>query len=270
MTGAFLGGLFGFGLLLFLDGLFTPRRPAPRRIGRPPLGEAGIELGVGLAAGLLGAALALLATGWWAAAVVAGLLAALVPGSVRRSIKERDRQARREALAQVARRLRDATQAGLSLSEGLALAAETSPPILRAELRDLLTTGRSRGLPEGLREFARGAADPFFEIFAKALAAADRLGAGVSEILEGLAEAASAEARTGREVRARQTYERTAARIVAAAPALVLLAIRATNPEYLAPYREAVGQAWMLGGFSLIGFGYWASRAVARVSEGPR
>lgn len=254
---------FGIGVLLIFDGLTRERdESAPRRKTRlaPPL------LGA-----ISGAAVALIATRWGAAALAGAVIGGLVPRAIAARNKEKVRAARREALAEVAGRLRDSVRAGLGLTEGLSLVAQNAPIALAAPLRELAAEARIRSIQTAVGRFASEMNDPLADLFARALALADRLGSsGVTEVLDGLAEAASQTAHTAREVRARQLRHKASARIVAAVPVLLLVAIRFTNPDYLAPYSSASGQVVLLFGFGLIAAGYWTMSQTARLPEPPR
>ena len=76
-------------------------------------------------------------------------------------------------------------------------------------------------------------ADPVFDTAAVTLAINDRLGGHqVSQVLDGLADL-RAQQRIHQEVRAQQGRTVLSARIVAAAPLVALVGLRATNPLYL-------------------------------------
>jgi tight adherence protein B len=254
---------FGIGVLLLFDGLTREREePVPRRKMRiaPPIFGA-----------ISGAGFALVATRWGAAALAGAVIGALVPRAIASRNRERLRAARREALSEVAGRLRDSVRAGLGLTEGLSLVAQSAPVALAEPLRELAAEARIRSIQAAAQRFASEMDDPLADLFARALALADRLGSsGITEVLDGLAEAASQTAHTAREVRARQLRHKASARIVAAVPVLLLVAIRLTNPDYLAPYSSASGQVVLLFGFGLIATGYWVMSQTARLPESPR
>jgi Flp pilus assembly protein TadB len=251
--------LFGLGLVIVFDGLVRPhaRIEATRRLR---------TLGPRSLAGAVGVALGYIATGWPIAAVGAGLVAAAVPEMIRRAREERTRLERREAIAEVSSRLRDAIRSGIGLADALGNVAERAPACLRTDLRRLVSEARVSGLGEAAGAFANRVADPSAELFASALVTAERLGSrNLSEVLDALAESTTAEAAAVREGRARQTRNRVSARIVAAVPILLLLAIRQANPAYLAPFESAPGQAILAFAFALIWAGYVAMHRAARM-----
>jgi tight adherence protein B len=254
---------FGFGVLLVFDGLTRDREESEAR-GK-------IRVAPPVFGAVTGALIGVLATGWGAAAVAGALIGGILPRTIRAKRQERLQAARREALAEVAGRLRDAVRAGLGLSEGMSLVAQDAPAPLAKPLQELAAESRIRSLQQAAQRFASEIDDPLADLFARALALADRLGSsGVPEVLDNLADAAAQTAHTAREVRARQMRHMASARIVAAVPVLLLVAIRFTNPEYLAPYSTASGQAMLLFGFGLIAAGYWAMTRTARLPEAPR
>jgi tight adherence protein B len=256
--------LFGLGLLFLFDALVRPqarpnvvgalRRTTPRAIGAAA-----------------GAAVSLAATGWLAAGLAGGILGAALPTSFLRTREERTRLERREAIAETSSRLRDAIRSGMGLADALARAAENAPRTLRADLRRFVSDARVSGLPEAARSFALRVRDPSADLLASALATSERLGSrNLSDVLDALAEATTAQAAAIREARAHQTRNRMSARIVAAVPILLLLAIRRVNPSYLAPFGAPEGQVVLAVGLAMIWAGYAGMRRAARIEGNAR
>jgi len=259
VTRLLVSAVFALGLALVYDGLVRPNtRPDPlARIRR--IGPAG-------AGGLAGAAVALVATGWPVAVVAGAAVGAGVPRMLLRAREERLRFARREAIAEVCARLRDAIRSGIGLSDALAQAATTAPEAIAADLRRLVSEARVSGIGTAAASFGQRVSDPSAELFASALALADRLGSrNLTDVLDALAEATMAQAGAIREARARQTRARMSARIVAAVPMLLLLAIRRANPAYLAPFSRPVGQLVLAFAFGLVWVGYVSMKRAARI-----
>jgi tight adherence protein B len=256
--------VFGLGLLFLFDALVRPdvrpnligalRRASPRAIGAAA-----------------GAAVAFTATGWPAAALAGGCLGVVLPASVLRTREERARLERREAIAETSSRLRDAIRSGIGLADALARAAENAPRALRANLRRFVSDARVSGMPEAARSFAQRVRDPSADLLASALATSERLGSrNLSDVLDALAESTTAQAAAVREAWAHQTRNRMSARVVAAVPVLLLLAIRRVNPSYLAPFGAPEGQAVLALGLALIWAGYAAMRRAARIEGSAR
>ena len=109
-------------------------------------------------------------------------------------------------------------------------------------------------------------ADPVFDVVAAALTVNDRLGGRqVSQMLDRLAEATRAQLRIQHEVRAQQSRTVLSARIVAAAPLVALVGLRATNPRYLSIFDGLVGQLVLLGCAVSVGLGYVAMLYLTRL-----
>ena len=85
-----------------------------------------------------------------------------------------------------------------------------------------------------------------------------------------MAEELAAEARTVRELRARQARQRASARVVAVAPVALLLILRQVNPGYLEAYDTSAGQAVLASAAVLVAVGYALMLRVARVIDPPR
>jgi tight adherence protein B len=264
MDALLVSTVFGLGLLFVFDALVRPdNRSDPGTLLRRG-GPRTLAAAIGAMAGYI-------ATGWPTAALACGAVAAAVPGMLRRSRDERASLERREAIAEVSSRLRDAIRSGIGISDALANTAENAPVRIRADLRRLVSEARVSDLPEAARAFAERAADPSADLLASALGTSDRLGSrNLSEVLDALAEATTAHAAAIREARARQTRNRISARIVAAVPLLLLLAIRQANPAYLAPFESASGQAVLAFAFVLIWVGYVVMQQAARIEARTR
>ena len=259
MDALLIATLFGLGVLFVYDALVRPEvRIDPMRRVR--------DVGPSTMAGIAGAAVALLATGWPVAAVAGAALGATVPRAIVRSREDKARAAKREAIAEVAARLRDSIRSGIGLADALGQAAANAPVAVAPDLRRLVAEARVSGLGEAARVFALRVQDPSAELLASALDLADRLGSrNLTEVLDSLAEATTAQVTTIREARARQTRARMSARIVAAVPMLLLLAIRRTNSAYLEPFGTPGGQAVLAFAIVLIWAGYQAMKRAARI-----
>jgi Flp pilus assembly protein TadB len=265
MDAVLVSTVFGLGLLFVFDGLARPGA------GTEVLGSRIRSLGPRGLASAVGAAVGVIATGWPVASVAGGAVAWAVPGALRRSREERVRLERREAIAEVSSRLRDMIRSGLGISDALAQLVEHAPRAVAGELRRLEADARVSGLAEAGDAFAARGSDPSAALLGSALATADRLGSrNLSDVLDALAEATTAQAAAIREARVRQTRNRMSARIVAAAPVLLLVAIRQANPAYLEPFGQPAGQMVLGFAFALIWAGYVAMRRAARIERDVR
>ncbi len=251
------GTLTGLGLFLLADALLRPHQP----LGAAALLAYAAPLGTGLAGGLAG----WLLTGWPVAVLVGAVGGAFVPRSIRAHAEARRRAERSEAIAAVAAGLRDAVRGGLGITEAIGGQARWGPPALRGELGRLAAETTMLGLPEALARFAGRLGDPLADLLAATLALNARLGGrNVAGVLDALAVAVRAEAQTLREACARQAQQRLTARIVAAAPLLILLAIRRANPAYLAPFATPSGQGVLALAALLVVAGYTVMLALTR------
>lgn len=256
-----LGLFFGFGILLVYDGLVRPGASLDPRRWLRALGPRG-------AGAFGGAAAAFLFTGWVAAAVTGAVLGGAVPSLISRSRRSREQLSRIEAIADIAARIRDSMRSGMGTHDALAQAAANPPAAIASDLRRLVADVKVSDLRTAAQSFA-DRVGPQAELLASALMLGDEAGArSTSEILDALAEAAMSRASTLREARARQTRAKTSARVVAAAPVLLLLMIKQSNPGYLAPFDTAAGQLVLLLAFGLIAAGYAVMLRVARVDRG--
>jgi tight adherence protein B len=264
VTALTLGAVAGLGLLLITMGLTRP--PAiSSDPGRFSQALAGMVVGLVAAVGVW------LVCGWpvlTLAALAGGLL---LPRVWVRRAETAAQASRTEAVAEVAAGLRDAVRGGLGVTDALGGLARWGPPALRPALGELAADAATRGLPQALEGFARRLGDPLADLLAATLALNHRLGGRqLSQVLDDLAAAIHAEAHTLREVQARQAQQRLSARLVAAAPLAILVAIRQTNPTYLAPFDTPAGQAILAIALGLIVAGYGAMVRLARPPAGTR
>ncbi|MGH3045559.1 MAG: type II secretion system F family protein [Gaiellaceae bacterium] len=262
MSALLAAACVGLGLVVAFDGLTRPRRPrASRGWGEP----------VRVASGLLGAAVVYALTGWIVGAAVGAIAGAALPQLVGEHRSLRARIELIDALADAAAGLRDAVRGGLGLSEGLAGLASWGPPSLRAEMAALARDARRAGLASAARRFAERLDDPGADLLAATLAFNARVGGSkVAEVLDAMSEELAAEARTVRELRARQSRQRASALIVALAPVVLLLLLRQVNPGYLAAYDSPGGQTVLAVAACLIATGYAVMLRIARTIEPPR
>jgi Flp pilus assembly protein TadB len=266
VTALTLGAMAGLGLLLLYAGL---TRPAVSRASDDPGGSW--LLLAGMVVGLLAGLGAWLASGWpilTLAAMAGGLL---LPRTWAARTRAAEQAARTEAVAEVAAGLRDGVRGGLGVIDALGGLARWGPPALRQELAEVTAQAAILGLPQALEGFARRVGDPLADLLAATLALNQRLGGrNLADVLDELATAIRADAHTLREVRARQAQQRLSARLVAAAPLGILLAIRQTNPAYLTPFTTPLGQGVLALALLLIAAGYGAMVRLARPPAGTR
>jgi tight adherence protein B len=219
-----------------------------------------------VAAGGLSALLAQLFLGWGVISGLAGGLGLLAPYAYYVRRHDRRRAALQDALVEAIEQLRDAIRSGLSVQEALAGLARSGPDVLRSEFGALSRDARFVGFDAALAGMRERLADPVFDVVACALLANDRLGGRqVSQVLDRLAEATRAQLRMQHEVRALQGRTVLSARIVAAAPLVTLVGLRAINPRYLSIFDSVAGQVVLIGCAVCVGFGYVAMLYLTRL-----
>ena len=262
MSGLLAAVSVGLGLVIAFDGLTRP--PRSKR-------SHGWARPIHVAAAVIGAAAVYALTGWIAGAAVGAVSGAMLPRLLSEQRSLRARIELTDALSEAAAGLRDAVRGGLGLSEGLAGLASWGPVLLRDEMAALARDARRAGLESAARSFARRLDDPGADLLAATLAFNARVGGSrVADVLNAMSEELAAEARTVRELRARQSRQRASAAIVALAPILLLVILRQVNPGYLAVYDTPAGQAVLAVAASLVAAGYAAMLRIARTIEPPR
>jgi len=236
------------------------------------LEEAGVE-GVSTRDFLLlsvgaGAALAVtvqLALGWPVVTAAAFLIGLVLPVWYFRQRREARRDVIQAALAEAVDALRSAVRAGMSVEEGLASLARSGPEPLRPALGELVRDLRLSGLEEAVRRTQERLADPVFDTVAAALVMSHRVGGrNLTVVLEGLGRSVRQAVQVQREVRAQQAKNVLSARIIAALPVVLILAIRGINPDYLDVFSSPVGQALLALCLMSVAVGYaamlWTTR----------
>jgi tight adherence protein B len=267
------------GVYLTFAGLARPRQNAPARPRLLAVHEFLVRAGLrgvtprdfvvfSLAAGGLSALTAQLFLGWGVVSGLAGGLGLLAPYAYYIRRHDRRRSAIQDALVEAIEQLRDAIRTGLSVQEALAGLARTGPPVLGPEFATLGREASLIGFDAALSAMRDRLADPVFDVVACALAVNDRLGGRqVSQVLDRLAEATRAQLRIQHEVRALQGRTVLSARIVAAAPVVALVGLRATNPRYLSIFDSVGGQMVLIGCAVCIALGYAAMLYLTRLPQ---
>jgi tight adherence protein B len=265
------------GVYLTFDGFVRPR-PRPTtypgaQVARDFLVRAGLHdvtlrdfVLFSLASGAFTGAVAQLCLGW---PVVSGLSAAVgLLGPYAYYIRRHDRRrsAIQDGLVEAIEQLRDAIRTGLSVQEALVGLARSGPEVLRDEFASLGRDARLLGFETALASMRDRLADPVFDVVAGALLINDRLGGRlVSQVLDRLADSTRAHLRIEHELRAHQARTVLSARIVAAAPLVALVGLRATNPRYLSIFDSVLGQMVLIACAASVALGYVAMLYLTRL-----
>ena len=220
------------------------------------------SVGAGLVLGLL----AQLFLSWGLVSLLATGLGMIAPFVYYVQRHDRRRTAVQVALVEAIGQLRDAIRTGLSVQEALSGLARSGPEALRGEFTMLVRETRLVGFEPAILALRDRLADPVFDVVAASLLLNDRLGSrNVSQVLDRLAHATRAQLRIQEELRAYQARNVLSARIVAAVPLVVLVAIRQVNPGYLALFNSWSGQLLLAGCLVSVAVGYAGMRWMTRL-----
>lgn len=199
-----------------------------------------------LLAGLVVGVVAFLITGWVLAVVVVpvafvGLPVLLSSSSAAQRIE------RLEAMEEWTRSLAGVLTVGVGLEQALVATLRSTPAAIAPEVTRLVARLRARWVTEdALRAFADELDDATGDLVAANLIlGARRRGAGLSSVLEGLAESVAADVRARRQVEADRAKPRSTARWVTliSVGVLVVLAVSGT---YVKPYQSPLGQVILI------------------------
>ena len=269
--------MFGAGVYLLYEGLTNPRRPKPVNHRRTSIDEflvrAGLpdvtprdfvlfSLGVSLVVGIV----AQLLLGWSIVSLLAAVFGLTAPFAYYVQRHDRRHAALQTALVEAIAQLRDAIRTGLSVQDALVGLARTGPEALRLEFAVLVREIRLVGGEAALTAMRDRLADPLFDVVAATLILNDRLGGrNVSQVLDRLAHATREQLRIQEELRAHQAQTVFSARVVAAMPLFVLVAIRQINPRYLAIFNDWWGQLLLALCLLSIAVGYGSMLWITRL-----
>ena len=199
-----------------------------------------------LLAGLGGGLLVWLISGWLIAvlalpAAMAGLPALLVAPWSKAAIE------RVAAMEEWTRGLAGVLTVGVGLEQALIATVKSTPDAIRPEVSTLVARIRGRwNTPAALRAFADDLDDATGDLIASSLLlGAQRRGAGLASVLEGLAQTVAEDVRIRRAIEADRAKPRTTARWVTLITVGVL-GFFSLNRGYIAPYGSGLGQLVLL------------------------
>ena len=245
---ALAGALIVSGIIGVFLGLRPTRgpekRPSSRRVWR--LQNLDRTSRLLLLGGLGAGVIAWLVTGWMLAVIAVpiatvGLPMLLSAGSAASRIQ------RLEAMEECTRSLSGVLTVGVGLEQALVATLRSTPAAITPEVTRLVARLRARWVTEdALRAFADELDDSTGDLIAANLIlGARRRGAGLSSVLEGLAESVAADVRARRQVEADRAKPRATARWVTLISAGVLV-ILAVSGSYVAPYKSPFGQVILI------------------------
>ncbi|MGL5857121.1 MAG: type II secretion system F family protein [Angustibacter sp.] len=283
MTSLALGLVLGTGLFCTWWACWIPepsrtrpgRRPSVRdqmaddlrHAGLPDVGPGAlasasvvVALVIGLAAYGLARALPI--------AVCFGLMASTGPLLLVRSRARRRRSAVRDVWPDAIDNLASAVRAGLELPEAVGQLAIRGPEDLRPAFAEFARDYRGSGrFSPALDQLKERLADPVADRVIEALRLAREVGGtDVGRLLRMLSAFLRQDIRTRAELRTRQGWTVTGARLAVAAPWIVL-GLLATRPESVAAYRTTAGALVLLSGGVLSVVAYAAMLRIAALPE---
>ncbi|WP_460846146.1 type II secretion system F family protein [Nocardioides ultimimeridianus] len=238
------GGLIAVGILGIVVGL-RPAPVSPKKPSRPRLvvdSRTRLLLVIGLGLGILGWIL----TSWILALVIAPVAVIGLP--VLLSAPPAATQINRlEAMEEWTRSLAGVLTVGIGLEQALVTTLRSTPGPINPEVTRLVSRLRARWNTEtALRAFADELDDATGDLIAANLIlAARRRGAGLTSVLEGLAESVAADVRARRQVEADRAKPRATARWVTVISASVLVVL-ALSGSYVKPYGSPIGQVILI------------------------
>ena len=241
---ALAGALIVAGIIGMIVGLrptAVPERRAPSRRMRR-LQNLDRTTRILLLGGLAGGIVAWLITGWVLAIAVLPVAAVGLP-ILLSSGSAPSRIGRLEAMEEWTRSLSGVLTVGVGLEQALVATLRSTPAPIAPEVTRLVARLRARWVTEdALRAFADELDDSTGDLIAANLIlGARRRGAGLSSVLEGLAESVAADVRARRQVEADRAKPRATARWVTLISAGVLVTL-AVSGTYVEPYRSPLGE----------------------------
>jgi tight adherence protein B len=269
------------GVFLLFDGLTAPSRrsrapllPGLERLAHEA-GGAWLTGGRLLAFATSGALLTVLVVAGLTSSLVIALAFAAIafwtPFAILRARRLRRMSLFRAAWPDAIGALIAGVRAGLSLAECCVGLVQRGPPGLQRGFAALAATYRATGsFHAGLERLRTELSDPVADRVVVALALAhDVGGTDLVRILRTLGDFVREDLRVRREVQARWSWTITAARVAAAAPWLVLLAM-ASRPEAARAYNSRTGAVVVLVGAGATILGYRLMIRAARLPEESR
>lgn len=225
-------------------GLSEQIRTSRARYGNmPALALVGFGLGL----------LVFLVSGWLVAVVImpvafVGLPWLLSKNNTGTSIE------RLEAMEEWTRSLAGVLTVGVGLEQALLATQRSTPEAIKPEVDSLVSRLRARWQTDAaIRAFAADLDDPTGDVIAASLLlGANRRGAGLASVLEGLAKSVADDVRVRRQIEADRAKPRTTAKLVTIITVGILV-LFALSGSYIAPYGTPTGQvllAVLLGAYA--------------------
>lgn len=260
--------LLGAGMLL----TFGPRATGKRRSHAESMRRVDARhLAISLCAGVAGAAIALVIVGVPMVALLAGTLAGSAPTWLRKASRTRLIESTRSAWPEAVEMLAGAVRAGETLVAAINVAATRGPEALRPIFGAVVADQRVSGDLQGaLNRVMLPLHDATADQVLATLGLIHRVGGReAGRVLRTFAGFLRDDLALRREVRARQSWTKVAARVAIASPWLVVLLVSA-RPEGRAAYSTGGGAVMLLVGALVTIIGYRVMAMTGRIAEPKR
>ncbi|MGP9693827.1 type II secretion system F family protein [Brachybacterium sp. AOP25-B2-12] len=285
-AGAAIGLVLGLGLLAIWVSAWEGPDPAVRRrrsaaplerirddlvrVGLPTVSPIAVPL-VSAGLGLVAAAVVLSISQALVPAVALGLIGAMLPVMLLRSVALRRRTQLREVWPEAVDHINSAVRAGLSLPEALVQLGTTGPEALREPFVEFARDYRASGdFAASLTRVKARLADPVGDRIVEALRITREVGGtDLGVLLRTLSSFLREDMRTRAELEARQSWTVNASRLALAAPWIVL-ALMITRPQAAHAYDSAAGLLVILVGAGVSVVAYRVMLVVARLPQDER
>lgn len=278
ILGGVVGMTFAVAALLIVATLVSPaRRERVPRLAPwlaaggldrvTPVGFVALTAGAAAISGLLAAAV----TGLPMVAVLGTVVGGLTPSLLIRRRVRSARQRVRASWPEAVDSLVSSVRAGLALPEAVSALASTGPSALRPVFLATAAEYRATGsFDTALNVLRDRAADPAADRVVAALRLAHEWGGTqVGEVLRTLSTMLREDARLRSEIRGRQSWTISAARMAVAAPWLTLLLL-STRPETVAAYTTPLGGVVIIAAAGASVVAYAVMTRIAVLPDLPR
>ena len=225
-------------------------------------------------AAITAAVVVLLASGLFAAALLAAAGLWLVPPLLGGRAAREATVARTEAIAAWTEMVRDSIVAASGLEEAIIATGPIAPEAIASEVRELaarLDPGTGLRLTDALGAFGADLRHPSADLVVAALVLAARMEASdLSGLLSRLADAIRDDARMRIRVEVGRTRVRTAAKVIVAVVAATVGLLAVLNRDYLEPYHGPTGQLVLLVVGAIFALGAWLLDRMATIEAPER
>lgn len=210
-------------------------------------------------------------TGWPAAGVIAGAVAAVVPMLFGIGRRRKELNDRTEALASWAEMLRDSISSHAGLREAISVTARVAPLPIRSEVQQLAVHAERESLSVALRRFGQQVDDPLADLIVAAMViAAERQAQRLADLLTQIADAAREMSGMRLRVETGRARTYTSSKVLVMFTFGLAITLLLFAPNFMAPYDTATGQLVMVGIGGLFCAALWSLVVLGRPAQTPR